>query len=173
MCEYIHLPLNSLQSYQLLPIIVGCFFTGLDAYGCRPQIMLLMCSFLCSVFIMSQASTTMAMTATPPVNVVCSSVSSLLSAVTMAPSLMVLPATSAQHDVLPPPLTLRNSGSVVGPATVPQQQPASEMLLQAYANYATGPPQVGISFRVELSTILFFICLVYVLVYAFSFQVPC
>ena len=39
--------------------------------------------------------------------------------VTMAPSLMGLPVTSGQHDVvLPPLLTLRNSGGVVDLATV-------------------------------------------------------
>ena len=63
------------------------------------------CSFLCSVFIMSQVSTTIAMTATPPVTVVSSGTSSLLSTVTMASSLVGLPATLGQHDVvLLPPL---------------------------------------------------------------------
>ena len=75
----------------------------------------------------------------------------------MAPSLMGLPATSGQHDVvLPPALTLMYSRAVVGLVTVPQQQPPSQMPLQAYANYAMGPPQVGFSFRVESSTILYF-----------------
>ena len=70
-------------------------------------------SFLC-VFIMSQAFPTMAMTTTPPVTVVCSGMSSLLSVVTMAPSLMELP-TSGQHDVvLPPPLTPRHSRGFIG-----------------------------------------------------------
>ena len=36
-----------------------------------------------------------------------------------------------------------------------------------------GPPQVGFSFRIEPSTVLYFICLVSVLVSAFYFQVPC
>ena len=106
---------------------------------------------------MTPASATKAMTTTPPVTVVCSSMSSLLSAVTMAPSVMGLPVTSVQHDVvLPPLLTLRNSKGVVSLATVPQQQPQSQMPVQAYANYAMGPPQVCFSFRVEPSTI--FIC---------------
>ena len=43
------------------------------------------CSFLCDVFIMSQASTIMAMTTTPLVTVMCSCMSSLPSTVTMAP----------------------------------------------------------------------------------------
>ena len=74
------------------------------------------------VFIISQAATTMAMNTTPLVTVVSSGISSFLSMVTMVPSLMGLPATSGQHDmVLPPPLTPRHSGSVVGLATVPQQ----------------------------------------------------
>ena len=73
---------------------------------------------------MSQASATTAMTTTPPMTVVCSGMSSLFTTVTMAPSLMGLPVTSGQHDVvLPPLLTLRNSGSVVDPAIVPEQQP--------------------------------------------------
>ena len=81
--------------------------------------MLLTCSLLCNVFIMSQASATMATTTTPPVTVVCSSTLSLLTTVTMAPSLMGLPVTSGQHDVvLPSPLTLWNSRGVVGLANV-------------------------------------------------------
>ena len=56
---------------------------------------------------------------------------------------------------------------------VPQQQHLSQMPLQTYANYAMGPPQIGFSFRVEPPTILFFIFLLYVLVSAFYFQVPC
>ena len=80
---------------------------------------------------MSQASTTTVMTITPPVTVVCSGTSSLLSTVTMAPSLMGLPATSGQHDVdLPPLLTTRHSRGVVGLVTVPQQQSQSQMPLQ-------------------------------------------
>ena len=77
--------------------------------------------------------------------------------VTIAPSLIGLPATSGQHDeVLPPPLTPRHSGVVVGLATVPQQQTPSQVPLQAYANYAMDPPQVGFFLRVELPTILYF-----------------
>ena len=96
----------------------------------------------------------MAMTTTTPVTVVCSTTSTLLSTVTMSHSMMGLPATSGQHDVvLPPLLTLRNSGGLVGLATVPQQQLQSQMPLQAYAYYATGPPQVGFSFRVEPPTV--------------------
>ena len=86
------------------------------------------------VFIMSQASTTTAMTTTPPMTVVSSGTSSLLSMVTMTPSLMGLPVASGQHDViLPPLLTPRHSGGVACLATVQQQQPPSQMPLQAYA----------------------------------------
>ena len=132
------------------------------------------CSFLCSVFIMSQAATTTVMATIPPVTVVYSGTLSLTSMVTMAPSLMGHPATLGQHDVvLPPPLTPRHSGGVVGLATELQQQPPSQMPLQAYANYAMGLPQVGFSFRVEPPTVCIFISLVSVLVYAFCFQVPC
>ena len=105
---------------------------------------------------MSQASTTRAKTITPVVTVVWSGMSCLLSLVTMAPSLMGLPATSGQHDVvLSPLLTPRCSRSVVGLATVLQQQPLFQMSLQAYANYAIGPPLVGFSFRVEPPTVLY------------------
>ena len=63
---------------------------------------------LFAVFIMSQASTTMAMTTAPLVTVVSSGMS--LSTVNMAPSLMGLPTTSGQHDVvLLPLLPLRHS----------------------------------------------------------------
>ena len=70
------------------------------------------------------------------------------------------------------PLRPRHSGGVIGLATVPQHQPPSHMLLQAYANYAMGPPHIDFSFRVESPSILYFICLVSVLVYAFYFQMP-
>ena len=113
--------------------------------------------FFLVVFIMSQASTTMATTTPPLMTVVCSSTSSLLSMVTISPSLMGPPATSGQHDVVLSPLLMpRHSGSVVGLATVPQQQPQSQMPLEAYANYAMGPPQVGFPFRVKPSTTLDF-----------------
>ena len=70
---------------------------------------------------MSQVSTSMAMTTTPPVTVVSSGVS-LLSLVTVAPSLMGLPTILGQYDVvLLPPLTPRCSGVVLGHASVPQQ----------------------------------------------------
>ena len=82
------------------------------------------------VFIMFKASTTMVMTTTPLVTVVSSGLSSLLTMVTIAPSLMGLPTTSGQHDVvLPPPLIPRHSRGVVGLATVLQQQPPSQMPL--------------------------------------------
>ena len=115
----------------------------------------LCCNFLCSVFIMPQASTTTAMTTTPPVTVVYSRRSSLLTKVTMAPSLMGLPATSGQHDVVL--LTPRYSGGVCL-ATVPQQQPPSQIPLLAYANSAMGSPQVVFSFRVEPPTVCIFLC---------------
>ena len=75
-CQYICLPLSSYKSHQLLPISVGHFSTGLDAYRCMLSFMLL--TFLCSVFILSQGSATTAMITTTPVTVVCSSTSSLL-----------------------------------------------------------------------------------------------
>ena len=72
---------------------------------------------------MSQASATMETTTTPTLTVVCSSTLSLLKAVTMAPSLMGLLATSGQHDVvLPSPLIPKDTRGVVGLATVLQQQ---------------------------------------------------
>ena len=78
------------------------------------------CSFLCSVFIISQASATTAMITTPLVSVVCSGTSSILSMVNMAPFLIGLTVTSGQHDVvLPPLLTPRHSGGVVVIATLP------------------------------------------------------
>ena len=116
---------------------------------------------------MSQVSTTMATTTTTPVTVVSSGMSSL-SLVTMAPSLMGLPTTLGQHDViLLPPLTPRCCGGVLGLASVPQQQPPSSLALHAYVNYAMGSPEVGFFFRVEPPTILYILCLVSVLVSAF------
>ena len=108
------------------------------------------------VFIMSQASTTMAMTNTLPVIVVFSGKSPLLLTVTMAPSLMGLPATSGQHDVVLMLLLTRHSGGVPGLVTVSQQHPPCQMPLKAYANYAMGPPHAGFSFRIEPPTISYF-----------------
>ena len=60
------------------------------------------------------------MTTIPPVMVV-SSVLSSVSSVTMAPSLMGLPATLGQCEVvLPQPLMPRGSGGVIGLASVLQ-----------------------------------------------------
>ena len=74
-----------------------------------------------------------------------------------------------QHDVvLPPPLTLWDSGGVVGIATVLQQQPQSQIHLQSYTKYAMGPLQVSFSFRVDLPTTFLYV-LVSVLVNAFCF----
>ena len=79
---------------------------------------------------MSQVSTTTGMTTTLLVTVVSFGTLSLLSMVTMAPSLKGLPVTSGQHDVvLPPLLTPRHSRHFVGLATVPQEQPPSQMPL--------------------------------------------
>ena len=121
---------------------------------------------------MSQVSTSITITTTSSVTVVSSGMSSL-SLVTMAPSLIGLPTTLSQHDVvLLPPMTPRCSGGVLGHASLPQQQPPSLMPLQAYANYAMGSPHVGFFFRVKPPTILYTICLLSVLVSAFYFQVP-
>ena len=120
---------------------------------------------------MSHRSTT-AITATPPVTVVSSGLSSI-SSVTMAPSLMGLPATLGQLEVvLLPPLMQSCPGGVIGLASVLQHLPPSLMPLLAYANYAMGLPQVGFFFRFEPPTILFIICLVSFLVSAFYFHVP-
>ena len=101
---------------------------------------------------------TMAMTTTPPAMVVSSGLSSV-SSVTVAPSLMGLPATLDQHGLVhPPPLMPRGSGGVIGLASVPQQQPPSSMPLLAYAKYGMGSPQVGFFFRVDPPTILYIIC---------------
>ena len=87
---------------------------------------------------------------------------------------MGLTMTSGQHDVvLPPSLTPRNSGGIVGQATVPQQQPPSQMPLQAYASYALGPLQVGAFSESCLPPFIFLYVFVSAVVYAFCFQVPC
>ena len=117
---------------------------------------------------MSQVST-MATTTTPPVMVVSSGLS-LVSSVTVAPSLTGFPVSLDQFGVVqPPPLMPRGSGDVIGSASVPQQQPPSLMPLLAYANYAMGSPQVGFFFRVESSTVLYIIYLVSIMVSAFYF----
>ena len=91
---------------------------------------------------MSCISTT-ATTITPPVTVVSSGLS-FVSSVVMAPSLMGLPATLGQCEVvLLPSLMLRCPGGVTGLNSVPQLQPPSLMPLLAYANYTMGLPLVG------------------------------
>ena len=98
-------------------------------------------------------SQTAATTSTPPVTVMCSGASSLTMTVTMAPTLLGLPATSGWHDVvLSPPLILRDTRGVVDLATVLQQQPQCQMPPQAYDNYAIGPQKVHFFFRVEPPT---------------------
>ena len=88
------------------------------------------------------------------------------------PTLMKLPVTLGQHDVvLPPPLTLKDTGGVVGLATVPQQQPLSHKPPQASVSYAMEPPQVSL-LRVEPPTDCLYM-LLSVLVNAFLFQVSC
>ena len=115
---------------------------------------------------------TMAMPTTPPVTVVSSGLSSV-SSVTMVPSLLGLPVTLHKCGVVchvqPPPLMPRGSRDVIGPASVPQQQPPSLMSLPAYANYAMSSPQVGFFSRVKPPTVLYIICLVSLLVSAFYF----
>ena len=124
---------------------------------------------------MSQVSTFTTMTTSPPVTVVSSGMSSLAT-VTMAPSLMGLPTTFGQHDVvLLLPLTPRGSGGVLCYASVPQQQPPSLVPLQACANYAVGSPQVGFFFRVEPPPlcILYVWCLFWCLFSTFRCHTGC
>ena len=109
--------------------------------------------FLCSIFIMSQASVTTATTTSPPMTIVCSGTSSFLMTVTMTSTLMELSVTLGQHDVfLPPPLMLRDTRGVVDLTKVLQHQPQFKMPLHGYANYAMSPAQVRFSFRVEPHT---------------------
>ena len=86
-----------------------------------------MCVFLCSVFLIMFV--VMGTITTPSVTVVCSRLSTTITAVTMAPTTLGLAAVG-RHDVAPPPqLILRDTiGGSVGFATVPQQyQPESHM----------------------------------------------
>ena len=119
---------------------------------------------------MSQAFAT---TTTPPVPVMWSGTLPLLMTVTIAPTMMGLPATLGQHDVvLLPLLMLRDTRDDAGLTTVPQQQPQSKMLHQAYARYAIGPLQVHFSFTVEPPSDLLNV-LKSVLVYAFRYHAGC
>ena len=128
-----------------------------QASSCRLVLIVL---FLCSVFIMSQAAATTAITTTLPVTVVYSGTSSFLMIATMTPTLIGLLATLGQHDVvLPQPLIPWDTRGVVGPTTVPQQQSQFQMPFQVYANYAMGPLQVSFPTRVE-SPCNFLICIV-------------
>ena len=114
------------------------------------------CCFLCSVFIMSQASTNVAMTTTSPVTYV---LWYIISHLIVYHSPLLDGASSNIRSAWCGSATTtdtRHSGGVVGLATVPQQHFPSQMPLQAYANYAMGPPLVDFSFRVEPPTILYF-----------------
>ena len=75
---------------------------------------------------MSQASVT---TTIPPVTVVCSGTSSFLMTVTMTPTLMGLPTTSGQYDVVVLPLLMLRDRRGVGLTTLPHQQPQSQLPL--------------------------------------------
>ena len=113
----------------------------------------------------------MATTTIPPVTVVSSGLS-LVSSVTMVPSLMGVFSNLGSDQcrvVQPPPLMPRGSGGGIGPASVPQQQPPSLMPLLAYAYYAMGSPHIGFFFTVEPPTVLYIIYLVSVLVSVFYF----
>ena len=121
----------------------------------------------------AQSSTTA--TTTTPVMVVSSGLS-LVSSVTVAPSLTGFPVSLDQcGEVQPPPRMPRGSGGVIGSASLPQQQPPSLMPLLAYANYAMGSPQVGFFFRVEPPTLLLLYvwCPFWCLLFTFGYQVGC
>ena len=101
---------------------------------------------------------TMVPTATPPVIVVSSGLSSM-SSVTVAPSLTGFPVSMDQHGVVPPPpLMPRGSGGVLGSVSLPQQQTPSSMHPLAYANYAMDSTQVGFFFRGE-PPIIYILCM--------------
>ena len=130
-----------------------------------------LCFILCFlVVIMSQISTTMAMTTTPPVTVVSSGMPSI-SSVTVAPSLMGLPAMLGQHDVvLLPPLTPKCSGGVLGLASATAATSifiASSDLCQLCHGFSTG----SFFFRLEppLFCILYVWCLFWCLLSTFRF----
>ena len=84
-------------------------------------------------------------TTTTPATVVCSGESTTTITVTVVPTPVRLTTASGQHDVvLLSPLILRDAvRGVVSLATVPQQEPQSQMPSQAYASYAMGPSQVN------------------------------
>ena len=81
--------------------------SGASAHGMS------ICSFLYIFVVVMSHISTMATTTTPPVTVVSSGLS-LVSSVTVAPSLMGFPLTLDLHGVaLPPPFVLRGSGGVI------------------------------------------------------------
>ena len=151
-CQYIHLSSQFISHTSCFPSLwVASLLDWMSMDVCYASCC---CSFLCSVFIMSQVSTTMAMTTTPPVTAVCSGMSSLLSVVTWPPPLWGF----QQHQVSMMWFCCHclHQGTLEVLLALPQEQPLSKMPLQANANYAMGPPEVGFSFRVEPPTILYF-----------------
>ena len=118
-CQYIHCLLVHTSHTSCSPSLWAASL--LDWMSMDVYYVSCCCSILCRVFIMSPASTTMALTTTPLVTVVCCYIISSLNSY-HDPSLVGVPVTSGQHDVaLPQLLTPRYSGAVVGFATVPQQ----------------------------------------------------
>ena len=121
------------------------------------------CSFLCSVFI-------------PLVTVVCAG-SSSLPMVTMAPSMMGLPATSGQHAVvLPPLLKPRHSGGVVCLATVPQQQPFISDASLGLCQLCHGSSMGSFLFQSWASHCFVFLyvwCLFWCMLFAFRYHAGC
>ena len=148
-----------LRGLGVFPISWGW---GISNWDVHMLILVHFCSALCLL-------STTARTTTPLVTVVSSGLSSV-SSVTVAPSHTGFAVSLDQHGVVPPPpLMPKGSGGVLGSVPVPQQQTPSSMPLLAYANHAMGSPQVGFFFRAEPPTILYIICLVSILVSAFSF----
>ena len=107
--------------------------------------------FLCSVFlILSPVTTT---SPTQHVTVVCSRASPIAMTITKALISVGLATSWEQVVILPPKLILRDTimGSVGLATESQQQQPQSQMLSQAYANYAMGPLQVSFLFQSSAS----------------------
>ena len=113
--------LDGVQPYRL-SLTVLLFSEKISQLSCHTKIYHNIVGEI-GVFIISQAY---AITTTSPVTVVCSGALSFTMTVTIIPSLMRLPVTFDQHDVVVSlMLMLRDTRGVVGLTNVPQQQPES------------------------------------------------
>ena len=130
-------------------------------------------TFLCSVFLIMSKAIVTTTTSTPPVTVMCSGISSITTAVTMA-STAAVPAASGQHDVvLLPRLSLRNTvRNPVGLASVLWQQHLSPRCLLRHMPTMPWVLHKWVSLSEYSLTPIYYCMLVFVIAFLSAFRYP-